>query len=332
MARLELLLLDNDDEHVVIANALVAALGAGAVALRRGEIAAIPDDAVPIVFAAELPAYLAALPADRRAKLIERTLVLNAYRDEVLGLLETHGFGGAIECEDPAGWADYGTMFVRKAALSPRKGEAVSGAGRESARYVLWTIRDRTAVERTCSLAKLVDSYGAEAWRFSNRDDRLLVTSGDARAHGLPAISVSVNIGRVAMAPTRFPTPTGYLQLYQAFGSGLWFSVEHDPDGGTIVDAAGRKLVGEHVPPILGELEHVMLAGGSRTAVACVTGPANSVASGMKCYLRVPHRTGDLLVTFATAARSREPSCAYVLAVPELKVLADSLTIVDDQA
>src|SRR4051812_1366171 len=191
MARLEIIVLQHDDERLALANALIRALGDTAGSVRRGELGALPDDCAMIVFASELPAYLAALPRARRVKLIERTLVLNAYRDEVLALLEAHGLGGAIECEDPDGWTADGKMFVRKEALAPRKGEPVPGDGRESDRYVLWTLYDRTTMV-TGSLANLVASYASECGRFANRHDALMVTSAEARAHGLPAISLRV--------------------------------------------------------------------------------------------------------------------------------------------
>lgn len=330
MTRLEIVVLQHDDERLALANALIRALGTTAGSVRRGDLGALPDDCAMIVFASELPAYLAALPRARRVKLIERTLVLNAYRDEVLALLEAHGLGGAIECEDPDGWAADGKMFVRKEALAPRKGEPVPGDGRESDRYVLWTLYDRTTMV-TGSLASLVASYASECWRFANRHDALMVTSAQARAHGLPAISLRVNTGRVNMTATLFPSPTGYFQLYQAFGSGLWLSVENDLDAGSIVDAA-RARSADAVAPVFGDPEPVTLSGAPRTAVARVSGPPNGMASLMHCFVRVPHRTGNLLVLFGTAAPSREPSCGYVLAVPALKILADSLSIVDDQA
>jgi len=313
-------------EHEEIAGAAVSALGTRA-AVYRGPFDAAPDARIRFVFAADLASYVASLPPGERARRCERTILVNAERSEVLELLEQHGLGGAIECEEPDAWTAYDArMFIRKETIDPARGERIGGPGRESEHYVLWTHRNVNT--NTCRLADLVRECAAACSRFATRFDELVLSADDARRHELPAVGMRMIIGRTGLLAHRFPRPGVYLQLSGPPGGVVGVEISACTDASPLELA--RQLFADLPGPVptFGDVEQVQLAGALREAVACDLGSPTPFARRACCVVKVAHRSGSALVRFSGGLAPGVPlSCAAVLANQALRIIASSFTL-----
>jgi hypothetical protein len=298
-----------DDER----DAIVAALAKSNADVRavRGAPASAPEGDAWIVSAEDLDALAAGSSFASRA---ERTLVLNAPRTEVLDLLEKHGLAGALECDGPDGWTGPPRMFVRKEAVESARGEVVGGRGRESARYTLWRASDG-------SLAEMVSAYASLCVELSHRDDKLLITADDARAHGLPPVGIEFIVGRTGMFPQTFSGSGTFVSMVSPPGGGPGFSVQ-DSRGRSLEEIIATESGLRHNQPFhASAIEDVDLARRKCRAVAC------SIGDGFFRYATCYVLAEPVLLTFSRRWPTGEPTVASVLADPSLAIIARSIRL-----
>jgi len=320
--------------------AVVATAGPGASEARRAEMAAVGRElaavglaaepearAVRLVWADEVDALLAAVPEVDRESWLDRTILVNEAREQVLDLLEANLLLGAIEYEEVAEWsaAERPRMFASRDVIQ-KSGERIGGPGRESPHYTLWTDPEAG------SLAALVARYAALLPAF---DAELVVGADEARAMGLPPLELRVRLGGTGLRRADAIRSAGrYLALHGMPGGFVGFSAAPAPaeergPGGFAASVKRLTSGGSGEIQLVSTSDQVLLDGVRREA-ACfyrqMPSPPMRLAT---CLVRIEHPGGALLASFTRGLPAGQPvSCAAVMADADLRRLARSLRVI----
>ncbi|MEL7472105.1 MAG: hypothetical protein AAGK04_02220, partial [Planctomycetota bacterium] len=123
------------------------------------------------------------------------------------------------------------------------------------------------------------------------------VSAADAKAHGLPAATISVSTDG-GLTPFALPTEHAYLQLSGPPGSPFGLSVESVKAGSTETDlrnVAELRFEGQELE--LGAFGEIELAGAPRPAITCAAGQSLGRAYHLLALVEAPGG-GAVLVDF----------------------------------
>lgn len=319
------------DLHVVATDArrseaseLAGALGNAGLSGRLTAPDAVPADAVRLVLAGDVDEILAAVPATRRVRWAECTLLVNETRERVLGVLEQHGLLGALEYEELAEWeeTDFARLFALKAVVAGH-GEIIDGPDRESEHYALWTTDEDSSLSAILTrFLDLWDRYDAE----------LVFGADQAIASGLPPVELRLRVGGTGLwEPPGIARPPGfYLKLSGPpgglLGVAAWNALP-DERGAAGIEESVRRAYNVRPEQLVMVTDRCRLeiAGGEREA-ACLVFDYGTMRSA-SCVARIDHAGGALMLDLMGGIHGDTITCAELLAQTPLGRIARSLRV-----
>lgn len=157
------------------------------------------------------------------------------------------------------------------------------------------------------------------------------VTAEEAQKKGLAGVGFRVDLRGTPMSAKKFTEPGIYLIASGPPGAPLAVIV-YPADGREGDAAAVEQAVRRHhseawqQPLVIGQPGQVMLGGGSRAALAFMTG--HSIEKTAWCGVLVGGKGGSLLVTLGRSPGSASTvSCAEVMSEPSLAAFARTFTM-----
>ena len=155
------------------------------------------------------------------------------------------------------------------------------------------------------------------------------VSAADAKAKGLPAIGLGVDLAGTAMSGAVLPDSDTYLRLSGPPGGPLLFRVEpwreKDADASTLEKAMRARFSRPTDEPfVVGKAATVKIGGAARPALPFMTG--QSMARTAWCAAVVPAgKEGSLLVLAGIGGNA--PDCAVTLAHESIAALVRSFRL-----